>query len=144
MSDGPEFKWEYSHGGQGGGPNFSQMGRGGTPPGGGGRQWLHSNQGNMQNFMPGSGNQGPASHQLHASPGDPFASYNQSMLNMYTNFKPSYGHSKLGPATVQGVGQELSPQMGRGMGNGMSESMGFDEGMSSGMGSGMNQGDERP
>ncbi|XP_017011264.2 ATP-dependent RNA helicase glh-2 [Drosophila takahashii] len=139
MENGPEFSWEYSHGGQGN-PNFSQMGRGGTPPGGGGRQWLHSNQGNTQNFMPGSSPHGSGSHPHHASPGDPFASYNQNMLNMYTNFKPSYGHSQVGPAIVQGVGREPSQEMSRGMGNGMSESMGFNEGMNAGMNRGMSNG----
>nr|XP_016931814.1 uncharacterized protein LOC108011224 [Drosophila suzukii] len=128
MENGPEFNWEYSHGGQGN-PNYSQVGMRGTPPGGGGRQWLHSSQANTQNFSP----HGSGSHPHHASPGDPFASYNQNMLNMYTNFKPSYGHSQVGPAMVQGVGQEPSQEMGRGMGNGMSESMGFNEGMNQGM-----------
>jgi len=109
MENGPEFNWEYSHGGQGN-PNYSQVsffrpfgvygyghpffkvGMRGTPPGGGGRQWLHSSQANTQNFSP----HGSGSHPHHASPGDPFASYNQNMLNMYTNFKPSYGHSQVG------------------------------------------------
>ncbi|XP_039491809.1 hyphally-regulated protein [Drosophila santomea] len=139
MENGPEFSWEYSHGGQGN-PNYSQMGRSSAPSGGGGRQWLHSNQGNTHNYMPGSSPHGMGVHQNHASPGDPFASYNQNMLNMYTNFKPSYGHSQVGPATVQGMGPEPGQEMGRRMGNGMSQSMGFEEGMGSGMSQGMSNG----
>ncbi|XP_016963328.1 uncharacterized protein LOC108033499 isoform X1 [Drosophila biarmipes] len=144
MESGPEFSWEYSHGGQGS-PNYSQVGMRASPPGGGGRQWLHSNQASTQNYMQGSSPHGSGLHPHHASPGDPFASYNQNMLNMYTNFKPSYGHSQVGPAMVQGVGQEPGQEMGRGMGNGMSESMGFNEGMSQGMslGGGMGVGARR-
>ncbi|EDX04693.1 serine/threonine-protein phosphatase 1 regulatory subunit 10 [Drosophila simulans] len=141
MENGPEFNWEYSHGGPGN-PNYSQMGRGSTPPGGGGRQWLHSSQANTNNY--GHGSSGMGSHQNNPSPGDPFASYNQNMMNMYTNFKPSYGHSQVGPASVQGMGpepgQEMGNRMGNRMGHSMPESMGFDGGMGSGMDSGMGHG----
>ncbi|XP_016969281.1 RNA-binding protein FUS isoform X1 [Drosophila rhopaloa] len=143
MENGPEFSWEYSHGGQGN-PNYSQMGMNQAPSGGGGRQWLHSNQANTHNFMQGSSPHGSGSHPHHASPGDPFGSYNQNMMNMYTNFKPSYGHSQVGPAMVQGVGNESSQEMGhgmgRGMGNGMADSMGMNEGMNPGMSRGMSNG----
>ncbi|XP_017057291.1 uncharacterized protein LOC108098694 [Drosophila ficusphila] len=149
MADGPEFNWEYSYGGQGN--PYAQAGRASAAvPGGGGRQWLHSTQANTQHFVTGSGFPGSGSHPQHASPNDPFASYNQSMMSQYTNFKPSYGHSQVGPAAIQTVGpdpsQEMGRGMGRGMGNGMSESMGFNEGMNQGeniFGAGMGGGSRR-
>ncbi|XP_016963329.1 uncharacterized protein LOC108033499 isoform X2 [Drosophila biarmipes] len=113
MESGPEFSWEYSHGGQGS-PNYSQVGMRASPPGGGGRQWLHSNQASTQNYMQGSSPHGSGLHPHHASPGDPFASYNQNMLNMYTNFKPSYGHSQ----PSHGPGSRSGARSGDGSWNG--------------------------
>ncbi|KAH8305407.1 hypothetical protein KR018_002651 [Drosophila ironensis] len=92
MEGGPEFSWEYSsHGGNRGGSNYPQMGR----PSGDGRQWLHSNQ--ATNFNANMNGQVP-------SPENPFAGYNASVLNQYSNYKPNYGSSAVGPMT-NGDGQ---------------------------------------
>ncbi|KAH8248558.1 hypothetical protein KR032_000979 [Drosophila birchii] len=127
MSNGPEFSWEYSHGGSQGN-NYSPMGMNGSTPGGG-RQWLHSNQANS-GFMQSSG------QNSYSSPSDPFAAYNQSVTNQYANFKASYGHSQMGPAAVNTMFDDSN----QGMGNGMNQSMGMDQSMNQYMGQGMGQG----
>ncbi|XP_020808041.1 uncharacterized protein LOC110184016 [Drosophila serrata] len=106
MSNCPEFGWEYSHG-RGQSNNFSQMGMNGSSPGAG-RQWLHSNQAYTAN----TGNTGSmqnSGQNSYGSPSDPFESYNQSMMNQYGKYNPSYGHSLMGPATVNVMMQD-SPQ----------------------------------
>ncbi|KAH8412456.1 hypothetical protein KR009_002325, partial [Drosophila setifemur] len=108
-----------------------QVGRSAAPPGGGGRQWLHSNQATTQNYVQGSGQGFGQGSFPQASPADPFAGYNQSMRNQYTDFKPTYGHSQLGLGMSYGMGNEMGGGMPGGMGGGMS---GMDGGMGGGMG----------
>ncbi|XP_034473225.1 glycine-rich cell wall structural protein 2 isoform X2 [Drosophila innubila] len=90
---GAEFNWNYSMGGNGGGgggdqsmPIYPQMGQMGQMDAGygGGQQWLHSNQGNAQNYQ-------PSMPQGQASP-SPFDGYNQSMMR-YTNLPKTEGGS---------------------------------------------------
>ncbi|KAH8391363.1 hypothetical protein KR200_004165 [Drosophila serrata] len=137
MSNCPEFGWEYSHG-RGQSNNFSQMGMNGSSPGAG-RQWLHSNQAYTAN----TGNTGSmqnSGQNSYGSPSDPFESYNQSMMNQYGKYNPSYGHSLMGPATVNVMMQDSPQGMGNGMGHGMDQSMGMEQSMGQFMGQGMGQG----
>ncbi|XP_022225402.2 dormancy-associated protein 2 [Drosophila obscura] len=106
--NGPEFGWEYSHGGQGQGgmSNYSQMNQGG-------RQWLHSNQ--NHNFNQQGMSQGQGQGQF-ASPPDPFADFNSSMMSKYGNYHPSGGKSDMYGSMVHGGGQEMGQDMSNGMG----------------------------
>ncbi|KAH8377675.1 hypothetical protein KR093_006597 [Drosophila rubida] len=111
---GAEFNWSYmggmggggggGGGGMGGGgaggqsmPVYPQMGQMHTGFGGGGQQWLHSNQANQghgyQSTMP----------QGQASP-SPFDDYNQSMMR-YTNL-PKTDSGSMVPQQQQG-GQSM-------------------------------------
>ncbi|KAH8242015.1 hypothetical protein KR038_002393 [Drosophila bunnanda] len=131
MSNCPEFGWDYSHGGSQGN-SYSQMGMNGSSPGGG-RQWLHSNQAYTAN----TSTTANTSFMQSSGPSDPFASYNQSMMNQYGKFSPTYGDSVMGPATVNTVLQDPGQGMGNGMGHGMDESMGMAQIMGQGMRNGL-------
>ncbi|KAH8324352.1 hypothetical protein KR074_005985 [Drosophila pseudoananassae] len=108
----PEFNWEYSHGGNLAQSPYRQNQSSASC--GDGRQWLHSNQAQTQAFMDASPRM---SSPPQSSPSDPFAGYNQSIMNQYSNYKPSYGHSQVMESMVQNV----TPTPGYNRSMGMSE-----------------------
>ncbi|XP_017151753.1 glycine-rich cell wall structural protein 1.8 [Drosophila miranda] len=114
--NGPEFSWEYSHGGAGHG----QRGMSNYSQNHGGRQWLHSNQNQNSYQQPGMSGQGQGQGQF-GSPPDLFADFNNSMMSKYGNYGPSGG--SFSPAgghgsMMHGGGHGMGSDMGNGMGGG--------------------------
>ncbi|SPP79511.1 keratin, type II cytoskeletal 1 isoform X1 [Drosophila guanche] len=110
--NGSEFGWDYSHGGQGQGgmSNYSQMGQMNQ----GGRQWLHSNQ--NHSFHQAGMSQGQQGS--FASPQDPFADFNNSMMSRYGSYNPSGGKADMYGSMMQDGGHEMDFDMSNGMGGG--------------------------
>ncbi|XP_030384202.1 RNA-binding protein FUS isoform X2 [Scaptodrosophila lebanonensis] len=101
---GSEFGWDYSMGGQGQGMSGYSQGSYGGSGGYGGRQWLHSNQANSQQYAQQGMQQGSFPTGI--------AEYNQSMLR-YSSF-PKTADTKSEMYSIMGGGG------GGGSGQGMS------------------------
>ncbi|EDW80247.2 uncharacterized protein Dwil_GK21102 [Drosophila willistoni] len=125
-----EFGWEYGAGAGGQPQGQMQMNQGGRGQGGySGQQWLHSNQGNTYNYQQRAMSQNGRNGGMGAE-SSPFSSYNDAMMQAYTDFGGKDMFSMQGESINMG-------SMDSGMsGNAMAMGMGGGSSTRNGLGGG--------